>query len=207
MKRIIISLAVALLAAPASAELVTFDATGPVTWLVDPYGYTGGATTWALSFTFDSDTPDQPQSDPPDPQVGRYYLYSWAVEIGGWTFTEGPYSEGDTITVIDKPIGGPDYDEYRVDVGGWFDYDPDGIRYIDFQLYLLGGEQSVFGDNSLPLTPPPLGRFSQVRVDFQISYQGQPNAILGSGIVTSFIPVPGTLAAFLFLLPARRRRA
>ncbi|MFQ5590356.1 MAG: PEP-CTERM sorting domain-containing protein, partial [Phycisphaerae bacterium] len=189
-------------ASSATASLITWEFSGEVTFLRDETNLLGGAVElgdpFSGSFTFESTTPD---ANPGDPRIG---LYDGAiVALSGYVadvpFT-GVFGSTNYIEVINPSSIGPD--------GYFVRLDAELLAVpLDFGFQLVDGAGTVFGDDSMALSPLSLEDFEYHK--FAIGDGSETIPLSLSGTVDRLVPEPGTLVlltAGVLILGRRRRR-
>ena len=162
----------------AVADPITFNFTGDVT-LVFPELSGTFNTTQSLSgfFTFESTLTD----DIGLPILGRYFSLTYGeFTIGGYTATMGGAESNILIQDFAIPEGAQDL--YRAES---FLLGPsvNGFDPFKGEVVLIDNSGTVFGDDSLPLTPPDLSSFD-VRI-WQLIFRKGGNAALLSGTIST----------------------
>ena len=206
-----LSLSLAALFGMASGALavpITFQYSGEIT-LVQA-GVSGGpivaGQSYVATYTFESTTADVTAS----PNTGNYAsaISSYVFDIGSGAYvgsaTAGTTASSGDILVLNDSGGIDNYIAAALETDETINgADINGFELFAFTMSLIDGTQTAFADDSLPLTPPPLGGFGVQT--FQLSFMNPagPTAVV-QGTVTSFvqvtdmeIPEPGTLSLLL----------
>ena len=189
------------LAGPAEGALITFEFGGQVTSITDASNFLQGrivvGQAYSARYTFDSQAPD---IVPYDLRVGEYYCVDSSFQmIFGSQAVTVPRT---AIGVADNTFG----DSYGLSAIGVV---PGAFPITELDLSLEERTGTVFVDDSLPLRPPDLTRFT-TRL---FSFYGDPTpttyySVRANVAYIRAIPEPGTLLVLslgLGAVLARRR--
>jgi hypothetical protein len=191
-----------LLAGTMRAGPITFQFTGTVTQVpVDEvFGNFAAGQNISGNYTFESRSID---ADPSDPAIGSYQApsgdpYSFNVTVGSHSFSAN-FSLG--VGVFNAAV-----DQYTV-------LAEDSGAGETFSIFLQDPSGTVFSNDSLPLSAPPLNAFSPSLVAFQMDVNTVDGEVQVDGTIDSLsspaIPEPSTftlLAAGCAVLWIARRR-
>ena len=189
------------LAGPAHAALITFEFGGQVTSITDASNFLQGrivpGQAYSARYSFDSQAPDTQSGDP---QVGAYLCASNTFQmVFGQLTVAIPKSR---VVVGNHSFG----DAYSVDAVGAV---PGDFPVTELVLNLEDPTGAAFSNDSLPLSPPSLTRFTTR--SFSFDGDPAPNSYYSVHANVTYIqaiPEPGSLLALSVGLAAvlTRRR-
>ncbi len=177
----------------ANAAMVTVDVTGTISQINsnDIFG-AGVGDTWMLSYSYDTDTAVDTNSDG---NVGLYFLGTpMSFTLGGVTYTSP-----DSISAVQLVNDTAGVDGYISGTAGTFS--ANGLDNLSGLIMLTDTDASVFGDDSLPLSFA-LSDFENTMFNFGGSAAGVFGGVLGSIDSITFssdvspVPIPGAIWLF-----------
>ena len=186
---------------PATAAPVTFAFSGAVSdvasGLFTPGGNFNGSQKLSGFYTFDDATSDSN----PSARIGRYNdtITALTVHLGpavgspSYTATLGPETPGNNnfIHVRNQPSGVDGY-EVRAPVTG---PSVNGFSPLYFRIELIDPSHTVFGNDSLPTTPPSLSSFA-TNTWRLVFTDGNGNARMQGSVAITAVPLPAAVILF-----------